>query len=222
MGELRSGDAVFRTAPEGRIREWNQACEQLTGISAADAEGRECWDVIRGRDAHGGVVCHRACSIMALARQGWPVRCTDLHLETPQGTKRVTISTIVLHAEAETVVLHPLREAADPPRPRPRDLPEPHLTARQREVLQLLAEGLVVKQIAARLTLSQTTVRNHVRAIFRELDAHSQLEAVAQARLLSIVDDRAVPAPPANAATWRTGAVRRPGSRGRSAAAGAH
>ena len=193
MGELRSGDAVFRTDADGRIREWNDACEQLTGISAAEAEGRQCWDVVRGRDAHGGMICHRGCSIARLARQGWPVRCADLHLQTPLGAKRLTISTIVLLIEAETLVLHPLREAADAPCPPSRDLPEPRLTARQREVLQLLVDGLLVRQIAVRLTLSQTTVRNHIQAILRELGAHSQLEAVARARLLPTVEHMDVP-----------------------------
>jgi DNA-binding NarL/FixJ family response regulator len=62
----------------------------------------------------------------------------------------------------------------------------PSLTRRQREILYLLVEGVRVKQIAARLTLSETTVRNHIRAILRELGAHSQLEAVARARALSL------------------------------------
>ena len=43
-----------------------------------------------------------------------------------------------------------------------------------------------MKEIAGRLTLSEATVRNHVRAILRELGAHSQLEAVARARALPL------------------------------------
>jgi DNA-binding NarL/FixJ family response regulator len=56
------------------------------------------------------------------------------------------------------------------------------LSPRQREVLVLLSGGVRVKEIAARLGLSETTVRNHVRLLLRGLECHSQLEAVARAR----------------------------------------
>jgi len=58
----------------------------------------------------------------------------------------------------------------------------PHLTARQAEVLSLLERGRSTRQIADELRLSQETVKNHVRHIFRALDVHSRLEAVAAMR----------------------------------------
>lgn len=45
-----------------------------------------------------------------------------------------------------------------------------------------MSQGVRAREIAARLGLSQTTVRNHIRALLRRLDSHSQLEAVARAR----------------------------------------
>jgi DNA-binding CsgD family transcriptional regulator len=57
----------------------------------------------------------------------------------------------------------------------------PALSPRQREVLELLAEGIQARQIADRLGLSEATVRNHIRIVLRKLDSHSQLEAVAVA-----------------------------------------
>jgi DNA-binding NarL/FixJ family response regulator len=45
-----------------------------------------------------------------------------------------------------------------------------------------MADGLTAKAISARLSVAETTVRTYIRAILRELGAHSQLEAVAQAR----------------------------------------
>lgn len=56
------------------------------------------------------------------------------------------------------------------------------LTEREREILELLAEGHRPQTIAAELGLSVLTVRNHVRAILRKLDCHSQLEAAALSR----------------------------------------
>lgn len=58
------------------------------------------------------------------------------------------------------------------------------LTARERKVLELLAEGLGRADIAERLTLSQHTVRTHVQHLLRKLSLHSQLEAAALGRRL--------------------------------------
>ncbi len=49
-------------------------------------------------------------------------------------------------------------------------------------MLELIAVGLTAKSIADRLSISVSTVRNHIRAILLELCCHSQLEAIAQAR----------------------------------------
>lgn len=50
------------------------------------------------------------------------------------------------------------------------------LTRRERDVLQLLLDGLRVPSIAKRLYVSPQTVRNHLKAIFRKFGAHSQIE----------------------------------------------
>lgn len=62
------------------------------------------------------------------------------------------------------------------------DLLAVRLTPRQREVLGLLDEGVTARGIAARLGLSEPTVRNHIRGLLCRLGAHSQLEVVAEAR----------------------------------------
>ena len=50
------------------------------------------------------------------------------------------------------------------------------LTKREKDVLQLLLDGRRVSSIARALYLSPQTVRNHLKAIFRKLGAHSQAE----------------------------------------------
>ena len=52
------------------------------------------------------------------------------------------------------------------------------LTGREREVLQLMAQGLANKQIAARLAISLHTVKFHVASILAKLEASSRTEAV--------------------------------------------
>jgi DNA-binding NarL/FixJ family response regulator len=61
------------------------------------------------------------------------------------------------------------------------------LTARELEVLQLMAQGLDTKALADRLVLGQTTVRTHVAAVLGKLDAHSRLEAVVKAGELGLL-----------------------------------
>jgi DNA-binding NarL/FixJ family response regulator len=68
---------------------------------------------------------------------------------------------------------------------RPRPL-EP-LTARELEVLQLLAEGSSTSQASEQLGISTATLRAHVQAILRKLGAHSRLEAVAEAARLGVI-----------------------------------
>jgi DNA-binding NarL/FixJ family response regulator len=55
------------------------------------------------------------------------------------------------------------------------------VTARQREVLQLIADGLPTKQIARALNISERTVKFHTASLFRKLDADNRAQAVAQA-----------------------------------------
>jgi DNA-binding CsgD family transcriptional regulator len=57
------------------------------------------------------------------------------------------------------------------------------LTRREKDVLQLLLDGRRVSSIAHALYLSPQTVRNHLKAIFRKLGAHSQAELLDSLRL---------------------------------------
>ena len=62
------------------------------------------------------------------------------------------------------------------------------LTAREREILELIAEGLTNGAIAKRLFISVNTVRNHVQNILAKLDAHSKLEALSIAIRDGLID----------------------------------
>ncbi len=55
------------------------------------------------------------------------------------------------------------------------------LTAREREVLRLVADGLPTKQISVSLSIAERTVKFHVNSIFRKLGADNRAQAVALA-----------------------------------------
>ena len=55
------------------------------------------------------------------------------------------------------------------------------LTHREEEVLRLLVRGLIKKEIADELSISQHTVDMHLRAVYRKLEVRSQTEAVSKA-----------------------------------------
>ena len=63
----------------------------------------------------------------------------------------------------------------------PRRSPTRGLSAREREVLQLLAQGLATKQIARSLGVAERTVKFHVASIFAKLGATNRAQAVALA-----------------------------------------
>lgn len=65
----------------------------------------------------------------------------------------------------------------------------PHLTTREREVLDLMARGLDNASIARQLFLSEKTVRNRVSDILAKLQAGTRAEAVARARDAGIGED---------------------------------
>jgi DNA-binding NarL/FixJ family response regulator len=62
------------------------------------------------------------------------------------------------------------------------------LTGREREILQLLADGMSNSDVAIRLFISQETVKSHVRHILAKLEADTRTHAVAIALREAIID----------------------------------
>jgi DNA-binding CsgD family transcriptional regulator len=65
---------------------------------------------------------------------------------------------------------------------------ETPLTAREREVIELVSSGATNQEIGNALVISESTVKSHVKHILRKLGAANRAEAVS--RHLSMVDDR--------------------------------
>jgi len=63
------------------------------------------------------------------------------------------------------------------------------LTAREMEVLQLLARGCTYIQVGDRLRMSVHTVESHVKNVYRKLDVHSARTAIWRATQLRLLGD---------------------------------
>jgi LuxR family maltose regulon positive regulatory protein len=61
------------------------------------------------------------------------------------------------------------------------------LTEREQEVLRLLANGISNKEIASRLVVAPSTVKQHLKNIYGKLDVHNRTQAVARGRELELL-----------------------------------
>jgi PAS domain S-box-containing protein len=183
-----------------RGAELTQALERV-GVPAyvLDSDGVLTWQNTAAREVFGNVVGKHYSAVIApeelakvreqFARKIVGGEATDYRtvVRMPDGRRiPVAISSVPLvggdrcHGVFGLAVVD--EPAAAPPKVR-------ELTPRQHQVLQLLAAGSSTDQIAAALTISRETVRNHVRHILRALRAHSRLEAVATARRAGLLHD---------------------------------
>jgi DNA-binding NarL/FixJ family response regulator len=63
----------------------------------------------------------------------------------------------------------------------------PPVTSRQQEILPLLAEGMPNKRIAATLGVTEGTIKQHLKDLFRRLGARNRTQAVKEARRLGLL-----------------------------------
>jgi DNA-binding CsgD family transcriptional regulator len=183
---ILSGSALIGFDADLRVLIWNDAAEKLTGTSAEEAVGRYCWDLVRGRAEDGLPFCGPNCELARKARGGSAVPCGQLILEAVDGPRSTAVSTITLEGEGPLFLHVVSNPTALPPHKRLIKA-HAHLTGREHEILELLADGVPAKVIATSLGISVSTVRNHIRSILAKLHAQSQLQALARARALGII-----------------------------------
>jgi PAS domain-containing protein len=111
--QFRSGEALFAFDRDLTVVSWNKGVEELTGIPVEEALGRPCWELLRGVDASGNLVCNAGCPGARLASLGSPVKGQRLLIKTAAGTRRAAwLSTIAVPGD-ESLTLHLLRNGAE-------------------------------------------------------------------------------------------------------------
>jgi len=193
-----SPDAVLVTDRHNRVVAWNASAEHLLGYTEQEMLGMPCAD-LEGCDQSGNRYCSDHCPVVQIASHSESVRQFDLSLRARDGHSvlvDVSILTLVPGAPGDFYLAHVLSPVAGrPPRDNARDSPAPRdqlsavrqspdararrLTAREVEVLGMLAAGRTTPEIAERLHISTLTARNHLQNILDKLEVHSKAEAVA-------------------------------------------
>lgn len=113
---------------------------------------------------------------------------THAEAVAPSTIRAVGASGFVSHSWAARDLLQAIRRASAgltvaPCRPPARS----NLSARQEEILQLIADGATNEEIAVRLYLSRDTVKQHTSALYRKLGARNRTHAVQTARRLGLI-----------------------------------
>lgn len=178
----RAGDLTTMTAAvdaAGHLAEASGA--EIVDALAGAASGRLA---VATGDPAGGVNLLRA-AVDALADLGLAYDAAGVRLHLAAAARAVGDE---LTAEIETAAASATFDTLGVPRPAPGPAPAPErqaganpLSAREVEVLLLVAEGLTNREVADRLTLSEHTVARHLGNIFTKLGVRTRTAAVSSA-----------------------------------------
>lgn len=202
-----AGDGAFIVDEDQQIIYWNQVAERVLGHRSSEVLGQPCHEILDGQDGSGRVICREYCALARDALDGGQVADFDMSVRTrTDGVRWINMSTIVFHGNGEhsgRSIVHLFRNITQKKKDEellndvlaaakrlqnerlshrlPRESAagiSPALTDREAEVLSLLAHGWSTGDMAKALSISHSTVRNHIRNILTKLQVHSRLEAV--------------------------------------------
>ena len=206
---------VYAMSLDQRIVFWNRGAERILGHQADDVLGRRCFEVVAAGAQEGlSPACLDGCPSIRSLQNGMVPGAVTMELLCASG-ERTTVSLtpmVVSATQADAPMLIHLFDDAgeaesdliaetvrselsqsgadivsDHPGAAPASKDPAPLTARELEVLRLVALGRSTAQIARDLRISEHTVRNHVRHFRAKLNASTKLEAVLTALRLGLV-----------------------------------
>jgi PAS domain S-box-containing protein len=209
----QTADAAYTVTEGGEICSWNGAAERLFGYPADEVLRRNIDEVFEARDALG---TEALAGGLEAATRRWDgtsggIANFDLEVRVRSGDRLwVNVSTIVFDnrrtgrrllvrlahdisqrrrkeelldraLEVARQLVSLIGDASD-------HAPVEPLSAQERRILQLFAEGSNPASIACSLGISPQTLRNHLHHINRKLRTHNRLEAVTHAQQRGLID----------------------------------
>jgi len=168
---------------DGRFMHLNAAAERASGKSNAQRRGRPMTELLPP-EVHGTVSAQfrRAMELgvptdfeTVFADESGPLRSVRV-LQLPLRDGDAIVGALTLAFDVRATGVEPVGLP-----------PAPHLTARERQILDLIAAGRSTAEIATELALSTETVRNYLRSVFRVLHAHTRIEAIVTAQRLGLL-----------------------------------
>jgi PAS domain S-box-containing protein len=198
-----TADAAFAVTDQCEIYSWNKAAEKLFGYTKAEAIGKGCQPLLRGRTVLGIEVWGDNCVIRDCVARGVDVPNYDLEVKTRSGRHIwISVSTLlykstrnhrlIVHiahdiseGKKNEELLHKMtqlsRQLASIPEVTGRLAPVSPLSDQEREILQMFSVGKNSTEIARKLGITLQTLRNHLHHINQKLHTHNRLEAVTHA-----------------------------------------
>jgi PAS domain S-box-containing protein len=189
LSKIVAADAVLVTDEHQAVRAWSGAAERLLGYREDEVLGLPCYKVMTGgRRPDGHPVCDLSCPVTRNARRGRGTAPYEVTALAKDGTPLYLTSTVLVleGPRGSFRVVHIIRESCDSPPLRTTHPAEPpsdrrsaeSLTRRELEILRLLARGKSLDDIAAELSVSAFTVRNHATNIQHKLGVRNRLQMV--------------------------------------------
>ena len=121
------GDAACAINGEKCVVYWNAAAEEMLNITAEEANGQPCWELLQGKTLDGQPFCSPDCPIQAGIDKQEPIPHFDLQLKNKSGKTMVTnFSTIAIpkqngcHQPDHAVAIHLMRTIKKPAFPQHR------------------------------------------------------------------------------------------------------
>lgn len=184
---------------EGRFLHMNATAERASGNSNAELVGRHYTALLPPEERE-----KVAAQFRRAAERGEPTDFESTFIDGSGRQRGVRAQHLPLRSNDEIVGVLILAFEVGRPLSDPDHDPQPRLTPRQREVLELIASGASTSVMAKKLTLSTETVRNHVRNVLRELHVQTRGSRRLRRHDGSACSRRRRSRPPNPVRKWRT------------------